>query len=52
MHDPRKLTLWISIGATLFVLATAIFIRNPGLYILAAISAGSSLMLWQQRKRG
>ena len=51
MRDSRKLALWLSAGASVFVLATAIITRNPGLYLLAAISAGSAIMIRQQTRR-
>lgn len=42
----RKQTLVLTVVATLFVLGVAIWTRNPGLYILAALSAGAGLTAW------
>ena len=51
MEGSHRTALWISIGATLFVLATAIFTGNPGLYILAALSAASAIGLLARRAK-
>ena len=51
VEGASRTTLWVSIAATVFVLATAIFTGNPGLYILAGLSAAGSIGLLARRRR-
>ena len=47
----RKLAVGVGAGAAVFVLATAIFTGNPGLYILAGLSAASTMGLLATRPK-
>ena len=51
MSAPRRTTLAISAFATLFVLATAVYTGNSGLFILAALAASSGVLAWQHDRR-
>ena len=51
MNSARKTVLSLSIFAALFVLGTAIFTGNSGLYLLAGLSAATALTTWQSTKR-
>jgi hypothetical protein len=52
MDKNRKLVLWLSVGATIFVLAAAFLTGNSGLYLLAGLSAASSIYAWQRKNGG
>ena len=45
MTKSRETLVWLSGGVAVFVLGTAIFTGNAGLYLLAALSAASALAL-------
>ena len=47
MGRERKLVLGLTVFATAFVLAVAIWARNPGLFILAGLSAGTAAVVWR-----
>jgi hypothetical protein len=42
----RKFLIGVSAGAAVFVLGVAVWTRNPGLYLLSALSAGVALTTW------
>ena len=44
----RKLVIALSAAAAVFVLGAAIWARNPGLYLLSALSAGVALTTWSR----
>ena len=47
----RKTVTWISVAVAVFVTGTAIFTGNPGLFILAGLSAASALGLLATKPR-
>jgi len=52
MKDAWKTAFYISLFATIFVAATAAWLRNPGLIILAGLSLASTIGLWAKRNSG
>ena len=44
----RKLVIAVGAAAAVFVLAAAIWTRNPGLYLLSALSAGLAFTTWSR----
>lgn len=51
MNNARKAVLGLSVFATIFVLAAAMLTGNTALYILAALAAASTIVVWQRRGR-
>ena len=49
--DGRKLTLWLSAAVTLAVGGVAIFLRNPGLFLLSGLAAATALTAWTRTPR-
>ena len=49
MKHARKAVLGLSVFATVFVLAAALLTGNTALYILAALAAASTVVVWQRR---
>jgi uncharacterized membrane protein len=47
--DQQKLSLWVGLGAFAFVLGVAIWLRNPGLFILAGLCLAPLVTLWRRR---
>jgi len=47
-----KRAKWGSLAMTGFVLGTAIFTVNPGLFVLAGLSGASSAALWAKDRKG
>ena len=47
MNRGRKLVLVPTVLIAGFVLAVAIWTRNPGLFILAGLSAGTAAVVWR-----
>ena len=41
--------LWLSLSITIFVLAVAFLTGNSGAYILAGLSAASSIATWERK---
>ena len=52
MSFGMKRAKWGSLAITGFVLGTAIFTVNPGLFILAGLSGASSAALWAKARKG
>ncbi len=42
----RKLLVGVWAAAAVFVLGVAVWTRNPGLYLLAAVAAGTAFTAW------
>ena len=47
MSRERKLALIVAVASTGFVLAVAVWLRNPGLLLLAGLSAGTAAVVWR-----
>ncbi|HVI34195.1 hypothetical protein [Phenylobacterium sp.] len=44
--EARHRILWLTLAITAFVLGVAIWSRNPGLFVLAALGAAAGLTAW------
>lgn len=49
--DGRKLIIWTSVAITVFVAGVAIWLKNPGLFILSGLAAATALTAWTRTPR-